>query len=68
MNRLNESSVKLCTRGSRCCPVVTEITSGNNTGGLEITDDYGGKVTLTASERDMLNSYLKDPKAVLKNS
>lgn len=42
---VDQNSVRLCRKGSNCCPVVAREGEG-----YSITDDFGGKVTLTESE------------------
>ncbi len=45
--------IVLCGR-AKCCPVVTM----NDDKTVTITDDYGGKVTLTDEQIEMLKSVL----------
>ena len=45
-------SVTLCGRNGSCCPVVTQSADG----GYEITDDYGGRVVLTAEQMRLLHT------------
>lgn len=54
MRYLDRNTVVLCRKGS-CCPVVTKTESG-----IEITDDYNGKVILTDDEVSMLVKHLSD--------
>ena len=48
-------TVVLCSRGKGCCPVVKRTDTG-----IEITDDYNGKVILTNEEVKLFKNLLKD--------
>lgn len=52
--RREDNVVVLCCRGKKGCPTITETESG-----IEIRDDYDGKVELTNEEADMLLEYFK---------
>lgn len=47
----NQSNrIVLCRKGSNCCPVVERVTEDE----ITISDDFGGKVKLTADQFKML--------------
>ena len=50
--------VKLCG-GASCCPIV-RFDKEDKTKDITITDDNGGKVTLTREEWDILVTGIKD--------
>ena len=54
MRRVDKDTVVLFRRGTGCCPVVT-----NTKDGYTITDDYNGKVQITADEAKMLIEHLQ---------
>lgn len=56
MSKLIKS--KLCGRGNTCCPEVEQTSESNFT----ITDDFGGKVSLTREEFFMLQDVINQAK------
>lgn len=61
MRRLNENTVVLCKRNKSCCPTV-EFDNTSST--IKIKDDFGGQVSLTKEEAEMLKDLLDDPESV----
>jgi hypothetical protein len=60
---LSNNSVKLCCKG-KGCPVVTELTNGM----VEITDDFGNKITVKKEEALLISDGVKtidDQKLIL---
>ena len=54
MEYITQTSVRLCGTGKGCCPIVEKTDEG-----YEISDDFGGKVKLTAKEFAMLKDAEK---------
>lgn len=49
MELINQTTVRLCRKGSSCCPTVESTEEG-----YEIKDDFGGNVKLTKDQFTML--------------
>ena len=53
--RINDNSVRLCCSGKKGCPVMTDVGNGM----VEITDDFGNKITVKKEEALLLSDGAK---------
>lgn len=54
MELINQNTVRMCRKGSSCCPVVEKVEDN-----FELSDDFGGKVKLTKDQFVMLKEVVE---------
>ena len=52
---INQNSVRLCCSGKKGCPTITELGDGM----VEITDDFGNKITVKKEEAALISDGVK---------
>jgi hypothetical protein len=52
---INQNSVRLCCSGKKGCPTITELGDGM----VEITDDFGNKITVKREEAALISDGVK---------
>lgn len=54
MEFINQNTVRMCRKGSACCPIVEKVEEN-----FELSDDFGGKVKLTKEQFNMLKDVVE---------